>query len=82
MPLKYDIVAIVTRKARVEVGFSFGVSVTVSVSSIRDRVVVFATKNVFKVVSPVLYAIRRVANSCSCARLVKVRIVVAFRVVR
>ena len=54
MPLKYDIVAIVTRKARVEVGFSFGVSVTVSVSSIRVRVVVFVTKNVFKVVSPVL----------------------------
>ena len=41
-------------RARVEVGFSFGVSVTVSVSSIRVRVVVVFTKNVVKVVSPVL----------------------------
>ena len=41
-------------RARGEVGFSFGVSVTVSVSSIRARVVVVFTKNVVKVVSPVL----------------------------
>ena len=41
-------------KARVEVGFSFGVSVTVSVSSFRVCVLVVVTKNVVKVVSPVL----------------------------
>ena len=74
MPLIYGIVAVVTGP---EFGLSVGISVTVSVPSNKVRVVIVLTKNVVTIIS--------LASSCrlsgesqtSCARLVRVRIVVA-----
>ena len=54
MPLKCGIVAVITGRARVDVGLSVGISVAVSVPSNKVRVVIVLTKNILKIISLVL----------------------------
>ena len=50
----YGKVAVVRNRARVDVGLSVGISVTVGVPSNKVRVVIVLTKNVIKIISLVL----------------------------